>query len=228
MQILAEFQNISKHYEQPGSGIRNIILDQISLIISEKESIAIVGPSGSGKSTLLNLLGTLDKPSTGKIILDGKDTVEINDNQVADIRTRFIGHIFQLHYLLPQLTLLENVLLPLLARRDKPDQQAMQKRALELIKSGRMKPAGLAAIELAKKNGRWAAAYDSHRTATVPEDLQAALDKNPKAKAFFATLNSTNRYAILFRLQTAQKAETRARRLDQFIRMLENHEKIHP
>ncbi len=103
-----------------------------------------------------------------------------------------------------------------------------QKKALELIKSGRMQPAGLAAIELAKKNGRWEAAYDSHRTATVPDDLQAALNQNPKAKAFFATLDSANRYAILFRLQTAKKAETRARRLEQFVRMLENHEKIHP
>ncbi len=101
-------------------------------------------------------------------------------------------------------------------------------KALALIKSGRMQPAGLVAIELAKKNGRWAAAYDSHRTATVPEDFQAELDKNPKAQAFFQTLSSANRYAILFRLQTAKKAETRARRITQFIHMLEQHEKIHP
>ena len=99
---------------------------------------------------------------------------------------------------------------------------------MELIKSGRMKPAGLAAIEQAKKTGRWEAAYDSHSTATVPDDFQAALDQNPKAQAFFATLDSTNRYAILFRLQTAKKAETRARRLEQFVRMLEKHEKIYP
>jgi uncharacterized protein YdeI (YjbR/CyaY-like superfamily) len=100
-------------------------------------------------------------------------------------------------------------------------------KALELIKSGRMQPAGLAAIDRAKQNGRWAAAYDSHRTAEVPVDLQAALDHNAKANAFFATLDSTNRYAILFRLQTAKKPETRARRLAQFVRMLENHEKIY-
>ncbi len=103
-----------------------------------------------------------------------------------------------------------------------------REKAEALIKSGRMQPAGLAAIELAKKNGRWEAAYDSHRTSTVPDDLQAALNQNPKAKAFFATLDSANRYAILFRLQTAKKTETRARRLEQFVRMLENHEKIHP
>jgi len=100
-------------------------------------------------------------------------------------------------------------------------------KAMELIESGRMKPAGLAAIDRAKKNGQWTAAYDSHSTATVPDDFQAALDQHPKAKAFFATLDSTNRYAILFRLQTAKKAETRARRIEQFIGMLEKHEKIH-
>jgi lipoprotein-releasing system ATP-binding protein len=108
-------------------------LDQISFSIRENETIAIVGPSGSGKSTLLNLLGTLDRPSSGKIILNGMASGEMDDDQVADIRTCFIGHVYQLHYLLPQLTLLENVLLPLLARKDKPDQQAMQRRALELI-----------------------------------------------------------------------------------------------
>lgn len=97
-----------------------------------------------------------------------------------------------------------------------------------LIKSGCMQPAGLAAIDRAKRNGQWEAAYDSHRTATVPDDLQAALNRNPKAQAFFATLDSANRYAILWRVQTAKKAETRAKRIAQFVTMLEKHEKIHP
>lgn len=101
-------------------------------------------------------------------------------------------------------------------------------KAEELIESGRMKPAGLAAIDQARKTGQWDAAYDSHRTAAVPDDFQSELDKNPKAQAFFNTLDGGNRYAILFRLQTAKKAETRARRVEQFIRMLEKHEKIHP
>ncbi len=103
-----------------------------------------------------------------------------------------------------------------------------RKKAEELITSGRMQPAGLAAIEQAKRSGQWEAAYDSQRTVGVPADLQAALNQNAKAKAFFATLDSANRYAILFRLQTAKKAETRAQRLEQFVRMLENHEKLHP
>jgi uncharacterized protein YdeI (YjbR/CyaY-like superfamily) len=90
-----------------------------------------------------------------------------------------------------------------------------------------MKPAGLTAVEAAQQDGRWDAAYDSARSATVPSDFQAELDKNAAAQAFFATLNSTNRYAILFRIQTAKKAETRIKRIQQFITMLENHETVH-
>lgn len=103
-----------------------------------------------------------------------------------------------------------------------------REKAEQLIESGRMKPAGLAAIERARQNGRWDAAYDSATNATVPDDFQAELDKNPQAAAFFATLNGTNRYAILFRIQTAKKAETRARRIQQFIEMLERGEKLYP
>lgn len=101
-------------------------------------------------------------------------------------------------------------------------------KALALIEARRMQPAGFAAIENAKQNGCWEAAYDGQSTATIPEDLAAALGKNTRARAFFATLSSQNRYAILFRLQTAKKAETRAKRLETFVRMLENHETIHP
>ena len=100
-------------------------------------------------------------------------------------------------------------------------------KAEELIESGRMKPAGLQAVDLAKQDGRWDAAYDSASAATVPADLQARLNKSAKAKAFFATLDSGNRYAILFRIQTAKKAETRARRIEQFVEMLERKEKLH-
>ncbi|HZS09660.1 MAG TPA: YdeI/OmpD-associated family protein [Blastocatellia bacterium] len=103
-----------------------------------------------------------------------------------------------------------------------------REKAEELIKSGRMKPAGLKAIENARQNRRWETAYDSYRTATVPDDFQAELDRNRRAKAFFATLDRTNRYAVLFRIQTARNAETRAKRIEQFILMLEKHEKLHP
>jgi len=90
-----------------------------------------------------------------------------------------------------------------------------------------MKPAGLKAIEAAKADGRWAQAYASQKNMSVPEDFQSALDGNKKAKAFFETLNSANRYSFLFRIETAQKAETRARRIQQFVEMLEKGEKFH-
>lgn len=101
-------------------------------------------------------------------------------------------------------------------------------KALALIKAKKMKPAGLKEIERAKLDGRWDAAYDSSSKATVPSDFQSALDGNARAKAFFGTLDSRNRYAVLFRIQTAKKAETRAKRISQFVLMLERHEKVHP
>lgn len=103
-----------------------------------------------------------------------------------------------------------------------------RRKALALIESRKMKAAGLREVERARQDGRWDAAYDSPGSAKVPEDLQAALDANPRAKAFFATLNSQNRYAVLFRIQTAKQAATRERRIVQFVAMLERHEKVHP
>jgi uncharacterized protein YdeI (YjbR/CyaY-like superfamily) len=103
-----------------------------------------------------------------------------------------------------------------------------REKALSLIESGRMKPAGLAEVERAKQDGRWEQAYDSPANAAVPADLQAALNKNTKAKSFFSTLEGRNRYAILWRLQTAKKPATRAKRLSLFVGMLERGEKIHP
>ena len=101
-------------------------------------------------------------------------------------------------------------------------------KALALIAGGEMKSAGLEAIETAKKNGRWDAAYDSPSRATVPSDFQAALDANPRAAAFFKTLDRANRYAVLFRIQTVKQAETRPRKIEQLVEMLKREEKIHP
>jgi uncharacterized protein YdeI (YjbR/CyaY-like superfamily) len=100
-------------------------------------------------------------------------------------------------------------------------------KATALIASGAMKPAGLAEIERAKRDGRWERAYDSPARATVPDDLAAALTRNARAAAFFAGLDSQNRYAILHRVQLAKKPETRARRIAQFVKMLSRREKIY-
>jgi uncharacterized protein YdeI (YjbR/CyaY-like superfamily) len=102
-----------------------------------------------------------------------------------------------------------------------------REKATALIEQGRMKPAGLKEVELARGDGRWDMAYESQKNATVPEDLQRELEKNPKALKFFASLDSANRYAILFRLHDAKKPETRARRITKFVTMLGEHKKLH-
>ena len=101
-------------------------------------------------------------------------------------------------------------------------------KATELVRQGRMKSAGLVQVEQARQDGRWDAAYEAQSSATVPDDLQRELDRNPAARAFFATLDSRNRYAILYRLQDARKPETRARRIEQYIAMLNEHKKVYP
>jgi uncharacterized protein YdeI (YjbR/CyaY-like superfamily) len=96
-----------------------------------------------------------------------------------------------------------------------------------LIESGRMRPPGMREVERAQADGRWDAAYAGQRAATVPEELQRALDQNRKAREFFATLDSRNRYALIWRVQEAKKPETRARRAEQFVKMLAAGETLH-
>jgi uncharacterized protein YdeI (YjbR/CyaY-like superfamily) len=106
--------------------------------------------------------------------------------------------------------------------------QINRDKVLKLIESGRMQAAGLAEVERAKADGRWDAAYEGAKVATVPPDLQAALDANAQAAKFFATLNAQNRYAVLFRTQGAKKPETRARRIEKFVEMLARGDKPYP
>ncbi len=101
-------------------------------------------------------------------------------------------------------------------------------KATRMIENGEMKPAGMREVERAKADGRWDAAYDGQRTMEVPPDLQEALDANPAAKEFFATLNSQNRYSVLYRVHDAKRPETRARRIAKFVEMLARGEKLYP
>jgi uncharacterized protein YdeI (YjbR/CyaY-like superfamily) len=103
-----------------------------------------------------------------------------------------------------------------------------REKALALIAEGRMQPSGLQQVEQAQSDGRWEQAYASQSQITIPPDLQSELDKNPKARDFFATLDSRNRYAILYRIQTAKKPETRANRIRRFVDMLSKKQKIYP
>jgi uncharacterized protein YdeI (YjbR/CyaY-like superfamily) len=101
-------------------------------------------------------------------------------------------------------------------------------KAQALIESGAMQPAGLREVERAKADGRWEAAYDGQAAATVPDDLQAALDADPQARAFFDALNATNRYSIVYRVNDAKRPETRARRIAKYVAMCAAGEKIYP
>lgn len=129
---MLELVNVSKSYESPGGLQSAVVLQGIDLKISAGQSLAVVGPSGSGKSTLLNIIGALDSPTTGKVLLDGRDISGLSDAELARIRNRHVGFVFQLHHLLPQCSVLENVILPTLVCKDK-DFDAEQ-RAVELLK----------------------------------------------------------------------------------------------
>ncbi len=131
--MILRLDKISKSYQNPGNGLWQDVLTDISLEIRSGDALAISGPSGSGKSTLLNIIGTLDRPTTGSISFDGKEVHSFNNNQLADFRNLHIGFVFQQHYLLPQLSLLENILLPLIPVKDKTRRNAATARAKELL-----------------------------------------------------------------------------------------------
>ena len=131
MSLLA-LQNITKNY--PGTnGAALPILNDINLELSLGDSLAIIGPSGSGKSTLLNIIGTLDRPTSGTIRLESQDLTALDDLALADLRNRQIGFIFQGHHLLPQCTVLENVLVPTLASKDRALRSSASGRARKLL-----------------------------------------------------------------------------------------------
>ncbi len=131
---LVELKNVSKTYRDPGSGQEVPVLSGVSLVIEPGDSLAIVGPSGCGKSTLLNILGTLDEPDTGEVNFAGEPVRGLPPARLSEIRSSKIGFIFQLHHLLPQCTVLENVLLPALALTVRPDPKNVHERGMELLR----------------------------------------------------------------------------------------------
>lgn len=134
MNVIAEIRHVTKTYERPGSRERQVVLDDISLTVSPGSTIAITGPSGSGKSTLLNILGILDKPGSGTVTIDGQDVGILDEAGRAGIRNRKIGFVFQMHHLLPQLTVFENVILPSLARTSEDEKRDIAARARTLLR----------------------------------------------------------------------------------------------
>jgi len=130
---MLKLENITKYYEVPESTIRRTVLDELSLEVEAGERLAILGPSGSGKSTLLNVMSSLDLPNSGTVQFDGEEISNYNSDQLAQFRNQKIGFVFQSHHLLPQLSLLENVLLPYLPEKDKTVKKEAEKRALDLL-----------------------------------------------------------------------------------------------
>ena len=130
---LLRLTEVRKRYESPTGAEAVSVLRDISIEIGRTESVAVVGPSGSGKSTLLNIIGTLDRPTSGQVLLDGQDLSRIDDIKIAAVRNRQIGFVFQAHHLLPQCTVLENVLVPTLANNDAALRNGAGERAKRLL-----------------------------------------------------------------------------------------------
>ncbi len=130
---MLELIHVAKDYPSPGGAKSCTVLKDITLKVSAGESLAVVGQSGSGKSTLLNIIGALDRPSRGKVLLDGNDLGELGDSALAKLRSGQIGFVFQLHHLLPQCTVLENVLLPTIAAGNSKLRKQARTRAAEFL-----------------------------------------------------------------------------------------------
>ena len=130
---LLELRGVSKSYRGTDGAPDTPVLRGVNMQIGESELVALVGPSGSGKSTLLNIIGTLDRPDSGQATLGGKDLTALKDEALAKIRSREIGWIFQLHHLLPQCTVLENVLVPTLIAGPEPRMEEPETRAKRLL-----------------------------------------------------------------------------------------------
>ena len=131
--MLLQLKDITKSYDGIGDSPARAVLDGLNLEVKEGESIAIIGPSGSGKSTLLNLIGALDRPTQGSVTIAEKDIAQLSDDQLAQLRNQKIGFIFQAHHLLPQCTVLENVLVPSLVNPAHAKKKETEDRARELL-----------------------------------------------------------------------------------------------
>lgn len=131
--IQLQLEGVTKHYDAVEDAEPAQVLRGIDLEVKAGESLAVVGPSGSGKSTLLYIMGTLDRPTTGNVWFDGRDGSGMNDEELAQLRNREIGFIFQFHHLLPQCTALENVLVPTLVHTNASDGGELERRAIQLL-----------------------------------------------------------------------------------------------
>ena len=132
---ILELSGVGKSYRSP-EGVETPVLQGVDLTMAKGESVAIAGPSGCGKSTLLNIIGTLDRPTSGRVTLDGRDVSALPEAQLAEVRSQVVGFVFQLHHLLPQCSILENVLVPTLAAKGAGDAEPRARALLERVGLG--------------------------------------------------------------------------------------------
>ena len=130
---LIELVDVTKRYEGAVESLSHEVLREVSFTVPNGESVAVAGPSGSGKSTLLNLMGTLDSPTSGKVLFEGRDLTGMGEADLASFRNKQIGFVFQAHHLLPQCNVLENVLVPTLTKRNKEKNTGSEARAKRLL-----------------------------------------------------------------------------------------------
>jgi len=133
--MILELGGVTKSYTSP-EGVETSVLRGVDLKLDKAESLAIAGPSGCGKSTLLNIIGTLDRPTAGRVLLDGRDVSTLTEPQLALVRSQVVGFVFQLHHLLPQCSILENVLVPTLVAKENGDAEARGRKLLERVGLG--------------------------------------------------------------------------------------------
>ena len=133
--MILELGGVTKSYTSP-EGVETAVLRGVDLTLGKGESLAIAGPSGCGKSTLLNIIGTLDRPTAGRVVLDGRDVSGLTEPQLAEVRSQVVGFVFQLHHLLPQCSILENVLVPTLVAKGNGDAEGRARKLLERVGLG--------------------------------------------------------------------------------------------
>ncbi len=151
---LLKLADVTKRYTGTGGAAGVSVLNAVTLEVARGETLAIVGPSGSGKSTLLQIIGTLDRPTSGAVLLDGQDLSQLDELQLAEVRNRQMGFVFQAHYLLPQCSVVENVLVPTLARsRRREEADSAGRKDVRLVTSAATETDGARAERLLKRVG---------------------------------------------------------------------------
>ena len=216
---LLEVEHVSKSYSAEGGGVGLIVLRDVSLSLDPGQSAAIIGPSGSGKSTLLNIIGSLDQPSMGSVRVAGRDLSDLDDAAAADLRYQSIGFVFQSHHLLPQLTVLENVLIPVLAQRrpnaaDEDYARQMLER-VDLVQRLNYRPGQLSGGE--RQRVAVVRALINRPALLLADEPTGALDRDNALRLIqlLMELNREHRTALIM----VSHAEDLARRMDNIWRL---------